>query len=78
MAGADHFSLTGRKLTAKPFGFPPQGRFSETKLESLRPANVFNMVFGLAYGLEHVPERLAFPLFLREANEEDENTYPVA
>ena len=34
-------------------------------------------MFGTAYGLEHVPERLAFLSFLREANEEDENAYPV-
>ena len=34
-------------------------------------------IFGSTYGLEHVPERLAFLSFLREANEEDENAYPM-
>ena len=43
----------------------------------LRYAENAVKVFGSAYGLEHVPERLAFLSFLREANEEDENAYPV-
>ena len=43
----------------------------------LRYAENAVKVFGSAYGLEHVPERLAFLSFLREANEEDENPYPV-
>ncbi|CAE7252651.1 unnamed protein product, partial [Symbiodinium pilosum] len=36
----------------------------------LRYAENAVKVFGTAYGLEHVPERLAFLSFLREANEE--------
>ena len=43
----------------------------------LRYAENAVKVFGSAYGLEHVPERLAFVSFLREANEENENAYPV-
>ena len=44
----------------------------------LRYAENAVKVFGSAYGLEHVPERLAFLAALREANEEDENAFPVA
>ena len=43
----------------------------------LRYAENAVKVFGSAYGLEHVPERMAFLAALREANEEDENAFPV-
>ena len=43
----------------------------------LRYAENAVKVFGSAYGLEHVPERMAFLVALREANEEDENAFPV-
>ena len=34
-------------------------------------------VFGAAYGIEHMPERLAFLKALHEAHDEDEHAYPV-
>ena len=43
----------------------------------LRYAENAVKVFGSAYGLEHVPERLPFVSFLRKANEENKNAYPV-
>ena len=43
----------------------------------LRYAENAVKVFGSAYGLEHVPERMAFLSALCEANEEDENAFPV-
>ena len=44
----------------------------------LRYAENSVRVFGSAYGLEHVPERMEFLRALRDANEEDENAYPTA
>ena len=43
----------------------------------LRYAENAVKVFCSAHGLEHVPERMAFLSALREANEEDENAFPV-
>ena len=58
---------TDHRLEQAPAAFLTWLRYAENAVK----------VFGSAYGLEHVPERLAFLSFLCEANEEDENAYPV-
>ena len=55
----------------------PRVKLPATVLNWLRQAENAVRVFGSAYGLEHVPERMAFLEALREAHEDDENAYPA-
>ena len=54
----------------------PRARAPSTFLTWLRYAENAVKVFGSAYGLEHVQERMKFVQALREAHEEDENAFP--
>ena len=54
----------------------PRARSPSTFLTWLRYAENAIKIFGSAYGLEHVQERMKFLQALREAHEEDENAFP--
>ena len=65
----------GTRLYRPPARATVQSARRFSHLASLRGER--SQSVGSAYGLEHVPERSAFLPCLREANEEDENAYPV-